>query len=470
MAAPTRSRRPCRAGGYDAVVVGAGHNGARRRGLSRPGRPADRSSSSGASGVGGAADTAELAPASACRRSPTRSAGCGRRSCAISTSGATGCRSSRPMSGSFAPGARRPGDHALGRPGADGRRARGRSTADADAYAGFDRQVRSLGRFLDELGASTPPDIQSPGLATRWPGCGSGAVPRPRRARRPDGPARPADGRRRLRRPRRSRPTRSGRRSPGAASATRRSGRGRRDRRRSCSTTRPATTVAPPARRSSRAAGRAPCRRRSRRPLGPPAPRSARGAEVAAITSRDGRATGVVLASGEEIEAPVVVAGSTRSGRCRPLDPVALGPVAPLAGRQHPDAGRRGQGQPRPCAACRGSRPPAATTPSAAPRADRRRARHRRASSGRSTPRSTAGWSDARSSRRRSRRSPTRRSSRARRPGTHVMSVIAQYAPYALARRARGTTRPRRARRRGRRGPRVASRPGSAAGHAPARC
>jgi len=38
-------------------------------------------------------------------------------------------------------------------------------------------------------------------------------------------------------------------------------------------------------------------------------------AEVTAITSRDGRVTGVALASGEEIEARAVVSGSTRSGR-----------------------------------------------------------------------------------------------------------------------------------------------------------
>ena len=41
---------------------------------------------------------------------------------------------------------------------------RARSAHDADAYAAFDRQVRSLGRFLDELGRSTPPDIKSPQL------------------------------------------------------------------------------------------------------------------------------------------------------------------------------------------------------------------------------------------------------------------------------------------------------------------
>ncbi|HEX6987306.1 MAG TPA: NAD(P)-binding protein, partial [Planctomycetaceae bacterium] len=35
---------------------------------------------------------------------------------------------------------------------------------DADAYPGFDRLVRSLGRFLADLAAETPPDVKSPGI------------------------------------------------------------------------------------------------------------------------------------------------------------------------------------------------------------------------------------------------------------------------------------------------------------------
>jgi phytoene dehydrogenase-like protein len=38
------------------------------------------------------------------------------------------------------------------------------ASADADAFPEFDRRVRLLGRFLDDLGRSTPPDIESPGL------------------------------------------------------------------------------------------------------------------------------------------------------------------------------------------------------------------------------------------------------------------------------------------------------------------
>ena len=39
-----------------------------------------------------------------------------------------------------------------------------RSEHDAERYPEFDRLVRSLGRFLGELAAATPPDIESPGL------------------------------------------------------------------------------------------------------------------------------------------------------------------------------------------------------------------------------------------------------------------------------------------------------------------
>jgi len=50
-------------------------------------------------------------------------------------------------------------------------------------------------------------------------------------------------------------------------------------------------------------------------------------AEVAAVTSRDGRVNGVVLASGEEIVAPVVVAGIDPKRLLTGLvDPVAIGP------------------------------------------------------------------------------------------------------------------------------------------------
>ena len=41
---------------------------------------------------------------------------------------------------------------------------RARSESDANAYARFDKRIRAIGRFLDDLGRTTPPDIKSPGL------------------------------------------------------------------------------------------------------------------------------------------------------------------------------------------------------------------------------------------------------------------------------------------------------------------
>jgi len=51
---------------------------------------------------------------------------------------------------------------------ADGLRAR--SGHDAAGYAAFDRLVRSLGRFLAELGGAAPPDIHSPSLGDAFAG------------------------------------------------------------------------------------------------------------------------------------------------------------------------------------------------------------------------------------------------------------------------------------------------------------
>jgi len=46
--------------------------------------------------------------------------------------------------------------------GTDG--ARASAARDADGYLAFDRRVRDLGRFLDQLGREVPPDTSSPGL------------------------------------------------------------------------------------------------------------------------------------------------------------------------------------------------------------------------------------------------------------------------------------------------------------------
>ena len=149
--------------GWDVVVIGAGHNalvtaaycargGLRTLVLERRER------------VGGAADTSELAKGI---RVPTLAHTVGRlrpsvqRDLALSRHGLS---LMAPDVQAFAPS---PDGSAVTlwsdvTQTAEGLRAR--SAHDADAYAAFDRQVRSLGRFLDELGRSTPPDIKSPRL------------------------------------------------------------------------------------------------------------------------------------------------------------------------------------------------------------------------------------------------------------------------------------------------------------------
>jgi phytoene dehydrogenase-like protein len=150
-------------GRWDVVVVGAGHNalvaaaylargGLRTLVLERRER------------VGGAADTSELGRGA---RVPTLAHTVGRlrpsvqRDLALSRHGLSLVA---PEVRVFAPS---PDGGAITLWSDVARTAEGlraRSAVDADAYAGFDRQVRSIGRFLDELGRSAPPDIKSPRL------------------------------------------------------------------------------------------------------------------------------------------------------------------------------------------------------------------------------------------------------------------------------------------------------------------
>ena len=134
---------------------------------------------------------------------------------------------------------------------------------------------RAVPRRSGRRGAARDPDA---GLRRRAPGPAARArVPRAGQGRRTHDPARARGGGRRLRRGVVRHSGGRGRRSPGAASATRRWARGRRERPRCCSRTRPATTAGRRARRSSPAAvrRRSPTRspRRPRRPgrrSGPP--------------------------------------------------------------------------------------------------------------------------------------------------------------------------------------------------------
>ena len=122
-----------------------------------------RSSSSGASASAARPRRPSWA-GPGCRGWPTRSAGCGRRSSAISTSRPTACGWSRPTSASSRP---QPDGRAVTLWADQARTVdalRGWSGHDADAYPDFDRLVRSLGKFLGEIAAQTPPDIHAPGL------------------------------------------------------------------------------------------------------------------------------------------------------------------------------------------------------------------------------------------------------------------------------------------------------------------
>jgi phytoene dehydrogenase-like protein len=157
--------RSAAAGGpWDAVVIGAGHNalvtaaylakaGQRTLVLERRDR------------VGGAADTSELAPGI---RVPTLAHTVGRLRPSVQRDlglARHGLALIAPEVRVFAPRTDG-GAIALWADVAKTAEAlRSISSADADAYPMFDKAVRSLGRFLDELGRSTPPDIDTPRLA-----------------------------------------------------------------------------------------------------------------------------------------------------------------------------------------------------------------------------------------------------------------------------------------------------------------
>ena len=214
---------------------------------------------------------------------------------------------------------------------------------DADAYAGLRRLVRSLGAVPRRARRTTPPDIEAPGSATRSPASGSAGRSGASAGRRPDDPAGAADGRRRFR----GRVVRD-RRPAGARRLARRPvlramGRGRPGRPPSCS--RDAAGNDGGAAGQTVFAGRAGCagggagggrpggRRRD--------PDRGRGRRH---HRRDGRAIGVVLASGEEIAAP------DRRGRHRPEAPARR-------------ARRSGRPSGRPCAGGPATSGPPATSP-----------------------------------------------------------------------------------------------------------
>ena len=204
---------------------------------------------------------------------------------------------------------------------------RARSAHDADSYAGFDRLVRSLSGFLAELAGRTPPDIDAPGMGDALAGLSLGRTFRGLGRR--DGRALTrvlpmaiadfvaesfeTDALQAAIAWRGVQYTSMG---PWSAGTT-------------------AVLLADSAGNDGGAAGQTVFARGGPGALSVALQEAAQavgvefrtGAEVTAITSRDGRATGVILADGEEISAKVVVSGmDPKATLTRLADPVAVGP------------------------------------------------------------------------------------------------------------------------------------------------
>ena len=311
---------------YDAVVIGAGHNGLVTAAyLGRAGLRTVVLERRGT--IGGASTTSELAPGA---RVPTLAHTVGRlrpsvvRDLDLKRHGLSLIGSDVRL---FAPGP--DGDAVIlwsdvGRT-AEGLRAR--SVHDAERYPAFDRLVRALAGFLAELGARTPPDIESPGLGDAIAGLQLGRTFRGlgRRDARTITRVLPmaiadfvaesfeSDALRAAIAWRAVQYTSMG---PWSAGTT-------------------AVLLADSAGNDGGAAGQTVFARGGPGALGAAIAASAAAsgveirteADVVAITSRDGRATGVVLAGGEELTARVVVAGiDPKQVLTHLADPVAVGP------------------------------------------------------------------------------------------------------------------------------------------------
>jgi phytoene dehydrogenase-like protein len=313
-------------GAWDAVVVGGGHNGLvsaaylakgglRTLVLERRER------------VGGAADTAELGPGI---RVPALAHTVGRlrrsvhRDLDLKRHGLTLVA---PEVRVFAPSPDAPAVILWDDVARTAEGLRGVSDRDADAYPAFDRLVRSLGRFLDELGRSAPPDVKAPGIGDALTGLKLGRAFRglgkhdsrtilrvlPMAVADLVAEAFETDGLRAAIAWRGVRYCAVGPWSAGTAAILLMDGAGN----------------------DGGAAGETVFAKGGPGALAAALLAAARsagaevrtGAEVAAITSRDGRATGVVLASGEEIAARAVVSGlDPKRTLIGLVDPVALGP------------------------------------------------------------------------------------------------------------------------------------------------
>jgi phytoene dehydrogenase-like protein len=313
-------------GRYDAVVIGGGHNGLVTAAyLARGGLRTlvlERSDV-----VGGAATTTELAPGA---RVPTLAHHVGRLRGTIWRDldlRKHGLRLVSPHVRVFAPS---PGGTAFTLTtdvAETANRIRERSANDGERYAEFDRLVRSIGTFLSELAGKTPPDIESPGLGDALLGLSVGR--RFRGLGRHDGrsvlrvlPMAVADfvaesfETDALQAALAWRGVQYTAMGPWSASTA-------------------AVLLGDSAGNDGGAAGPTVYAEGGPGALSEALASAARaagaeirtGAEVVAIRSRDGRATGVVLANGDELDAAAVVSGiDPKQTLTRLVDPVAVGP------------------------------------------------------------------------------------------------------------------------------------------------
>jgi phytoene dehydrogenase-like protein len=148
---------------YDAIVIGGGHNGLVTAAyLGKAGLRTvvlERRET-----LGGAAGTSELAPGA---RVPTLAHTVGRLRPSVVRDldlKRHGLSLVGPDVRVFAPGQDGQAVVLWGDAARTAEGLRARSAADAERYGAFDRLVRSLAGFLGEIGTQTPPDIEAPGL------------------------------------------------------------------------------------------------------------------------------------------------------------------------------------------------------------------------------------------------------------------------------------------------------------------
>jgi phytoene dehydrogenase-like protein len=149
---------------YDAVIVGAGHNGLVTAAyLAKAGLRTlvlERRSR-----AGGLLATEEVAPGV---RAPVAADGVGGLRAYVARDlrlGSHGFRAIEPNVAAFAPSADGPGLTLWRDPARTAAELRTRRPHDAEAFVAFDRKVRSLVRFLARVQATEPPDLASPSLA-----------------------------------------------------------------------------------------------------------------------------------------------------------------------------------------------------------------------------------------------------------------------------------------------------------------